>query len=124
MILQAVPTESLAIIKKWYVPDLNAVPTEYILQPIDRDMEEYDEPPEEEREDDPFDYVKAYLNKEKDAEEKKQKRISAARKRWAVAEKELAAVIRKGVDVCVETGTMNHAVAEKYFWSGRRTLAS
>jgi hypothetical protein len=122
LILDSLTTEEQEFILEWYLPDHNAVPTQYILQPIDRDLEKYDEPePEATGEEDPFDYVNAYLNKEKIEEEKQQKRISAARKRWAAAERVLASSIRKAVDACVQTGTMSAANARKYFWSGKNS---
>ena len=119
LILQAVPEEEDRIIHDWYKIDTNAVPPQYVLQPIDRDMHLYElEEETKDGEEDPFDYVKAYLNKEKDEEEKEQKKIKEARKRWAEAEKILAATIRKAVDVCLQNNSMETSTARKYFWSG------
>ena len=121
LILKSVTSEERDLIDEWYVPDHNAVPTRFVLQPIDRDLEKYDQPEgdKDDEDEDPFDYINAYLNKEKNEEEKQQKRVTAARKRWTLAEKKLESSIRKAVNACVENGSMSTTAARKYFWSGR-----
>ena len=119
--------EALTLVQKWYKLDQNALPNEYVLQPIisQAEVDRFLQEPECLR--NKYDYLYApYLPKPKtenveSAREKKERYQSLVREGqeiWKTDEPKLTKILRSAANKCFEKGTMTDVQKRKFFQSG------
>ena len=91
--------EQISLLKYWYREDTNAVPPEYVLQPI------------------------TYAVKDNDNENMPQDQFAKleaeARKVWPETESKLKKVLRTAVSQCHDNVHLRDEECRKYTWSGK-----
>ena len=137
----------IAILKKWYQEDKNAIPPEYVLQPIttsvttDDGTSKYVGDPyvhnvsSDDEDECSGDDNDAYFGnptdrreakkqevKKKKKEEKRKNILDEARAKWPQNETELKRVLQRGVRLCVEKETISKEAGHKYIQSGRQNV--